>query len=286
MKSISENVFIEDSFSGVCLGAIRLEEGMVFIDSPLQGKDAQVWRSSLTKTGSGTDRLLVLLDEHLDRCSGAKAMKCSLITHERTAQVLGSRPVSGKPIPAKTGALWETVEDLGNIHSILPEITYTNSMQIHWGQETVTLEYHPGPARGATWVLLPTQKICFVGDCVLGKQPPFLASADLPTWLENLALLKSAKFRDYILISSRGGVITQEEVKQQTSFLKHVQTSLEKIAQTKADPALTGNLVPDLMKEFTPRNRKEEDLFMNRLAWGVQQLYTNHFFTTGKSSGR
>ena len=97
MKSITENVFIEDSFAGVGLGAIRLEQGMIFIDTPLLSRDAQIWRNSLIKSGSGTDRLLVLLDEHLDRSIGAKAMKCTLVAHERTAQVLGSRPASSKP---------------------------------------------------------------------------------------------------------------------------------------------------------------------------------------------
>jgi glyoxylase-like metal-dependent hydrolase (beta-lactamase superfamily II) len=286
MKAIAENVFVEDSFAGVVLGAIRLEQGMLFIDAPLLPRDAQVWRSSLTKSGSGSERLLILLDEHLDRSIGAKAMKCTVVAHERSAQVLGSRPASAKPIPTKTGSLWENADELGSIHAILPEITFTHSMQIHWGSESVVLEYHPGPSRGATWIVLPDQKIAFVGDCVLNRQPPFLASSDLNAWTETLSVLHSTKYRDYILISSRGGIINQEEVREQATFLKHVQGQLEKLAQNKSDPSIVETLIPELMKGFNPRNQKEDDFFRSRLLWGLQQLYSNHYHPSAKTVTR
>lgn len=286
MKSITDNVIFEDSYAGVGLGALRLEQGIIFIDSPISARDAQAWRNSLSKSGSGTDRLLVVLDEHPDRSIGAKAMKCTLLAHERTAQVLGGRPASSKPIFTKTGAVWESVEELGSMHAILPEITFTHSMQIHWGQDVVDLEYHPGPARGSIWVVLPSLKIAFIGDCVIAQQPPFLASADLSAWLDSLALLRSAKFRDYILISSRNGVINQEEVKQQSALLKHIQSQMEKLGQNKGDGSILEGMIGELMKEFNPRNRKEEELFKTRLSWGLQQLYSSHYHPTSKAASR
>lgn len=286
MKSITDNVIFEDSFAGVGLGALRLEQGIIFIDSPITVRDAQVWRNSLSKSGSGTDRLLVLLDEHLDRSMGAKAMKCTLLAHERTSQVLGGRPASSKPVFTKTGAVWESIEEMGSIHATLPEITFTHSMQIHWGQDVVALEYHPGPARGSIWVVLPSLKIAFIGDCVVAQQPPFLASADLPAWLDSLALLRSAKFRDYIIISSRNGVINQEEVKQQSVFLKHIQSQMEKFVPNKTEGVTLEGMVAELMKEYNPRNRKEEEFFKTRLSWGLQQLYSTHYHPSGKASNR
>lgn len=286
MKSITENVIIEDSFAGVGLGALRLEQGIIFIDSPINARDAQVWRNSLSKSGSGTDRMLVLLDEHLDRSFGVKAMKSTLLAHERTAQALGGRPVNSKPIFIKTGALWESIEDLGSMHTILPEITFTHSMQINWGQDPIALEYHPGPARGSIWVVLPSLKIAFIGDCVITQEPPFLASADLPAWLESLTLLRSAKFRDYILISSRSGVINQEEVKQQSVLLKHIQSQMEKLAKNAGDGSSLERVTEEMMKETNPRSRKEEDLFRTRLSWGLQQLYSSHFHPASKASKR
>jgi len=62
---------------------------------------------------------------------------------------------------------------------------------------TVKVEYHPGPATGASWVILPELQIVFVGDAVLRNQPPFLANADLPTWLDTLSLLGSPAFKGW-----------------------------------------------------------------------------------------
>lgn len=278
MKEIAKDVFIEASFPGIILGAVCLEQGLVLIDAPLYSHDALPWRSSLSKPGSGSERLLVLLDEHLDRSIGAKAMKCVTVAHERTAQILSSRPASAKPMSTRTGALWETLDDLGTIHGSQPEITFTHSMNINWGEETVVLEYHAGPSRGAIWVILPVAKVIFMGDCVLSKQPPFLASADLDAWLDSLALLRSAKYRDYILISGRSGIVTQEEAKNQTTLLKRIQSGLEKLAHHKAEPGVTENFALELLKDFSARNRKEEEMFKARLLWGLQQLYSNHFY--------
>jgi glyoxylase-like metal-dependent hydrolase (beta-lactamase superfamily II) len=278
MKEIAKDVFVETSFPGVILGAVRLEQGLILIDAPLYSRDAQPWRSSLSKSGSSSERLLVLLDEHLDRSIGARAMKCVTVTHERTAQVLGNRPANAKPVSVKTGALWETLEDLGTIHGSQPEITFTHSMNINWGEEPVVLEYHAGPSRGAIWVILPAARIIFMGDCVLSNQPPFLASANLDTWLDSLALIRSAKYRDYILISGRSGMVTQEEAKNQTALLKRIHSGLEKLAHHKAEPGATENFALELLKDFSARNRKEEDMFKARLLWGLQQLYSNHYF--------
>lgn len=283
MKEIAKDVFIESSFPGVILGALRLEQGLVLIDAPLYARDAQPWRSSFSKPGSGSERLLVLLDEHLDRCIGARAMKSITVSHERTAQVLGSRPATGKPVSSKTGALWETLDDLGTIHGSQPEITFTHSMNINWGDEPVLMEYHAGPSRGAIWIILPVTKVIFVGDCVVSKQPPFLASSNLDAWLDSLALLRSAKYRDYILIGSRSGMVTQEEAKLQTLLIKRIQSGLEKLSHRKAEPGLTENFALELLKEFPARSQKEEEMFKARLSWGLQLLYTNHFYPASKA---
>lgn len=276
MKEIASDIYIETTFAGVTLAAIRLPHGVVFIDSPLLNHDAQAWRASFNRPGSSSDRLLILLDEHPDRSIGAKAMKCTTIAHEKAAIVLSNRPISGKPA-AMTGSIWEHTEDLGSIHWLQPEITFTHSMFINWGEEPIELEYRGGPSKGAAWVIVPSQKVLFVGDAVLLKQPPFLASADLEAWLETLNQLHSAKYRDFILISGRGELITQEDIKIQINFLKQTQTGLKKMARHNAEPNELERLAFELAKEFPSHNKKEEEIFKVRLSWGVMQNYNNHF---------
>lgn len=277
MKEIASDVFIESSYAGVTLGAVRMRDGLLFIDAPLYARDAQSWRSSMVKPGSSSDRLLVLLDEHPDRSGGAKAMKCTTIAHERASQSLSARPSTSKPAGSRSGSLWEIMDDLGTLHGIQPEITFTHSMAINWSDEPVVLEHHAGPSRGSTWVFIVSQKVVFIGDSVLSGQPPFLASADLESWQETLNLLRSARYRDFIIISSRSQMVTQEDIKAQLTFLKHVQSGLERMAQHNAGSAAMETLVSDLMKGFSPKNRKEEEMYRSRLAWGLLQCFNNHY---------
>ncbi len=193
MQAIAKDVYIEDEYPGVTLGVISLTHGLLQIDAPPSPEDARTWRAALLSLGGGSERLLVNLDAHPDRTLGARAMDCTIVVHEKTAQVFRSRPNTFKAQGEDTGADWEGIPGLGNVRWILPEITFSHQMTLHWDDNApIILEHHPGPSAGATWVILPHEKVVFVGDAVLRNQPPFLAGADLPAWLETLKLLLSS----------------------------------------------------------------------------------------------
>ena len=276
MKEIAPGVTIETEFEGVTVGAIVTSAGVIMIDSPLSVKDAQTWRSSGTRSSGGSDRLLVLLDEHFDRCIGARAMRCPIIAHEKTALVITGRNSASKPQSARTGAIWETSSEVNSIHWANPEITFTNEMAINWDDEPILLEHRPGPSRGSTWAILPEKKVAFVGDSVISGQPPFLASADIDIWLENLEILKSATYKDFILISGRGALVTKDDIRELEKFLKKVQRLSEKFGNSKADAVQIEQTGASLMEDFKPKNKAEAELFRTRLAFGFSQYCLNY----------
>jgi len=94
MQEIAPQIFIETGFPGVTLGAINWSHGLVLIDSPFRLEDTRFWRSTLQTLGGGVDRLLVNLDAHFDRTLGARAMECTIVGHEKMAQVNEERNVA------------------------------------------------------------------------------------------------------------------------------------------------------------------------------------------------
>ncbi len=276
MKEIVSGVVIETEYDGVTLGAIQTPAGVIMIDAPINVKDAQIWRSACSRTGGGADRLLVLLDEHYDRCLGARAMRCPIIAHEKTAQAISSRNSAGKPQTSRTGSIWETLSEVNSVHWAHPEITFTNEMSINWEDEPLLLEHHPGPSRGSIWAILPERKIAFIGDTLLTNQPPFLASADLEAWAETLELLKSAAYKDYILISSRGEMVSKDDARELQKFLKKVQHMAEKNANSKNDLDQIETAGASLVDDFKARNKAELEIFRARLAYGFSQFYLNY----------
>lgn len=268
MQEISNNIFIEDQFHGVTLGVIVTPRGLIQIDAPPSPEDARSWRAALMNLGGGMERALINLDAHPDRTLGARAMDCTVIAHEKTANTFRTRPNTFKAQGEETGADWESIPGLGSVRWSPPEISFLDQMTLHWGDTPVVLEHHAGPSSGSIWVHLPEEKIVFVGDAVLKNQPPFFAGANLTDWITALNLLLSPDFKGYTIISSRGGVVTTNIVKTQLDFIKHVHDKLDKVAAKKANPAAIEKLVITLLTSFkAPAARQKQ--FAQRLRYGL-----------------
>jgi glyoxylase-like metal-dependent hydrolase (beta-lactamase superfamily II) len=279
MHEIAGGVYIENAYIGVTLGAINLSHGLMLIDAPPRAEDVRSWRASLLNLGGGVDRLLVNLDAHADRTLGARSMECTVVAHEKTALAFRNRPTAFKQQDIQTGADWELVNGVGIIRWAPPEITFTDSLSVYWDDAPVVLEHHPGPQPGAIWVLLPQQGVVFTGDSVVPGQPPFLASADLPTWINTLTRLLEPRFNGYLIVSGRTGLVSTEQVRAQIDLLNFINSRIQALAEQKASPEATESLVPELLKRVeTPQRR---DQFTQRLKWGLSHYYVRHYHSGG-----
>jgi glyoxylase-like metal-dependent hydrolase (beta-lactamase superfamily II) len=156
-------------------------------------------------------------------------------------------------------------------------------MTLNWEANPILLEHHPGPSAGAIWVILPEEKVVFVGDAVLKNQPPFLANADLPAWQETLALLQSKEYRDYKVISGRSGVVTPAVIKAQAGFLKETLKKIERLAKRKRTSDPTENLAQSLLSNIkTPASQQKQ--YLQRLRYGLQYYFSQHYNASGRAS--
>lgn len=275
MKQIENGIFYEDTFPGVTLGAIIFPNGTIMIDSPLQAEDARSWRAILFNISSSTKRFLVNLDAHPDRTLGSRAMESTIIAHTKTAEELKFRPSVFKGQNLVSGAEWEINERVIGTRWTHPVITLNTQILLHLNEAKVIIERHPGPSTGSIWVIIPSAKVVFIGDTVVPNQPPFLSQADLPAWIETLNLL-SKSFRDYYIISGRGGPVAIETVRSQKSYLTKVMKGLVRLANREAPPEKTESLVNRLLKDFKiPPNRKTQ--YINRLQYGLFHYYTKYY---------
>lgn len=277
MDSISKQVFIETKYPGVTLGVISHAQGLILIDAPPSPEDGRSWRASLMGLGGGPDRTLINLDAHPDRTLGVRAMDCSVIAHEYTAEVFRNRPNTFKPHNDETGANWETISGgLTGIRWVAPETSFTHGMTIQWDETRIVLESHPGPNKGAIWVIIPNEKIVFVGDAVLKDKPPFLANADLPAWLEMLEILQNKEYQDFTVVSGREGIVNISTIKAQADFIKDALKRLEKTAKKKQKDNMTDSLVQPLLSKFRyPASYQNQ--YTQRLSFGLQEYYSRHY---------
>lgn len=276
MQEIAPHVFIETSYPGVTLGAICKPHGLIQIDSPFRPDDIRAWRAVLYSMSGGVDRLLVNLDAHYDRTLGSRQLECMIVGHDRMAQIFRDRPLTFKAQTVETGAEWELFQGLGSIRWAPPEFTFSDRLFIHWDSKPMILEHHAGPATGAIWVVLPQEKIVFVGDAVVPNAPPFLASADLTAWKETLALLGKPEYKNFMIVSGRGGLVTMDQVKEQVKFLDKVEHQLEKMNSGDVEKSVT-----QLLKSFDVPAEKQANYAL-RLRWGLQHYITHHHNPTSE----
>lgn len=277
MQAIEQDIYLSNVYPGVTLGALALPYGILMVDAPPHPDDGRSWQASLRRLGGGVPRLLVNLDDHIDRTLGVRVMDCPVIAHERTAHLLDNRPAIFKGQTLETGAEWELCDGLSGLRWTKPVITFTEQALLEWGQYQISLEYHPGPRPGAIWLVVPEACVVFVGDAVIVDQPPFLENADLQAWIEALDLLLAARYRNYLIVSGRSGLVNVQQVKDQRTLLKDIRKRLERLHDKNAPPEATETLIQPLLSKINfPPDRAE--LYTQRLRYGLFHYYRRHYF--------
>jgi uncharacterized sulfatase len=277
MDAMAKNVYIEERFPGVTLGVIVQPRGLIQIDAPPAPEDGRAWRASLMGLGNGHERILINLDSHPDRTLGVRAMDCTIIAHEKTARAFQNRPNTFKAQGDETGANWEAIPGLGSVRWAPPEISFVSQMSLFWSDTPIILQSRPGPTNGAIWVVLPEEKVAFIGDAVVKGEPPFLAHADIPAWLEALDYLQGGDFKGYTVISGRNGPVSPQAIRSQVDTLKNIHVKIEKLgAKRSSAPNATDKLADTILKEFkTPAAKQQQ--YSQRLRFGLRNYLARHY---------
>ncbi len=282
MVEIAKDVFLETDFSGVAVAAIKLKHGLILVDSPFRVEDQRAWRSSLNGLDGSLDRLLVILDAHVDRTLGIRAMESVVAGHANAVEIMRGRSSSFRGQGIATGAEYETFELPSNIRWMTPDMTYTESFFVHWDEGPVVLSHHPGVHTAATWLQYDVEKILFVGDSVMLNQPPFLEWSDLAVWIEDLKLLLSDTFKGYTIIGSRNGVVKCKSVEKWMNYLVNLKATIDEIVNKNGGIQDIIAEVPGLLKKLN-FNKSLSNLYMTRLTWGLEAYYQRHFLKTNST---
>ena len=273
MQEIAPNVFIDNNSLGLVTGVIRTDAGSVLVDSPSRQDDARSWRSGTAKLVLGEPKFLINLDTNYDRILSAKGTECVIITQANTVTVPRGKAAAAKN---QDDGLSDTETHDQQSSSPLrwnpPAIVVEDNLSIHLGGVQIDLEHHAGSNSAGIWVILPQQKVVFVGDSVLVDQAPFLAYANLAIWQEDLQLLSSRNYKGFQIVSSRSGVVSIEQVREMAKLIAFISNLMETLIQNRSDLEGFNLLIPKIMKKIHVLPGSE-DLCTNRLRWGLATWY-------------
>lgn len=278
MQEIKPGIFFEESYPGTTIGAILLPRGMIFIDAPLRPEDGHRWKTTLLNRSQGTiHKLVICLDDHPDRTIGAKSLDCPILTHQSAAKALQEPSSIYRQGSMEKGSAWERYPEPSGMQWMIPDITFDNKIQLHWADEPITVEHHPGPRPGSSWVIVPSEKVIFIGDTISAKGPPILSKAHLPTWIDTLDALLRVRFKDYTMISSRGGPVTQDQIKELKKTFRKIFRRIDKMASRKASVEDINSQAEKFLDDFKFLKRDRE-FFLQRFQHGLTQYYLRNYF--------
>ena len=263
MQEIVPGFLFEDSYPGPSIGAVLLPRGMIFIDAPLRPEDGHRWKTTLLNRSQGTiHKIVVCLDDHPDRTIGAKSLDCPIVAHKDAAKAL--KDPAGMYRGQDSSSQWERYPETSGLQWMIPDITFSEKIELHWADEPVLIEHHPGPRAGSSWLILPEQKVIFLGDAVVVKGPPFLDNAHLPTWIDTLDELLKSKYKDFTLISGRGGPVDHDQIRELKKSFRKIHRRVDKLAGRRASAEDVAELADKYMDEFNFAKRDRE-FFLQRL---------------------
>ncbi len=276
MEEIAENVFIEEVYPRVVLGALKLEQGLLLVDSPFRLEDVPSWQSKLSQLGAGMERLLVMLDAHVDRTMTIRAMETNVLAHDNVIEIIRSRSTSSKNQDLEPGPDWTHTEFPAGYRCVKAQMTFTDEALLHWDENPILVTHKPGAHSAGAWLIDEIRKIAFIGDSVLEAQPPFFALADIETWISELNWLQSDRFKNFKLISSRNGVIDLNSVNKMAELLTKTNELMNDLALEDSPlegiPELASHLLKKL--DYDPQSHER---YVNRLIWGMEQYYLRNY---------
>ena len=116
---------------------------------------------------------------------------------------------------------------------------------------------------------------------MLKGQPPFLAHADLPQWIETLKRLLEPEYKGYTIVSGRGGVVNPQTVRGEIDILKRIHDRVDRLGKKKPAVPATEKLAEQLLKDFKIPVARQRQYF-NRLRYGLQHYYVRHYLPASK----
>ena len=112
MHSINDGIYYEDIYAGVVLGAVILPKGTLFVDTPFRPDQARTWKSYVLTQSRGSHRILVNLDEHVDRTLGNRYIDLTILSHKETHDIIANRANIFKGQQPDTGSEWEKYPEM------------------------------------------------------------------------------------------------------------------------------------------------------------------------------
>lgn len=256
------------------VGVIVGDRAALVVDAGLGPRNGAVVRSVAEKLAGGRPLLLTLSHWHPEHAFGAQAFADATIVVNRTQRDESREKAAGyRDMFRQFGP--SVAAELADIEFVDPHIVYDGAAELDLGGRTVELRtWGAGHTREDQGVLLPAEKILFIGDLtecrsfpVLSFFPPFEAEVDARKWLSVLEQIKRMDVRT--VIPGHGEIGDLGTLDATQDYLTYIESETNRRADAGEDPeTIPQAVVPELIARYPRWDAPPEWL----LAAGVESV--------------
>lgn len=275
MEQIAENIYLEEGYDDINVGAIVTRQGVIAIDTPSYPRQARDWAIRLQSLSLKSIIFVILTDYHGDRVFNARWFNAPIITHQVTAnKLIGYDKRFPTPIiDSLTQRNPQRSREFSNSLVEKAAISFNQKMQISKGHVSIELLEAPGPTSGNIWVHLPEQKVLFAGDTVTHDHHPFFLEGTSTLWIKTLERLQMSFNHEYTIVPGRGAISPlQTVVSPLKAYIQLLQDRVREHLLNGRSRESTAVYIPELLK-FFPHHNYPPDWMRQQIKMSLDQIY-------------
>lgn len=275
MKKLAKGIYVETRYRYLNVAAIETREGFILIDTPPHPEDAQDWAQALRDIADIPFLFIINTDHHRDRSLGHQWFgNARVIAHRAAADKMLTRDQNFVSVSAEQMALDDNeLVQFASLKLVPPTVSYDETMQIVRGGQSVTLEHHPGPTAGSTWLEFPEQQILFVGDHIVTNTHPYLIDTQSGLWLDALNFLRrTPRYKDYAIVPGRGSITDVEASKPVSDYVATARRKVRSVFRAGRPRADTLEAVKEMLPLFPVRVTERKEI-ERRIRSGLERIF-------------
>jgi cyclase len=263
IKKIGDGVYAaisgDGSKAGSNAGFVVGSNGVLVVDTFVNAAPARDLLAEIRKVTGLPIRFVVNTHYHLDHTGG------NSVFAEAGATILAQRNLRGwlRTENMKFFGATPKPEDKTRVESLaLPDMVYTDAVDIYLGSRKVEVRYMLGHTGGDSVVIVPDANVVFGGDLIWQKHLPNLIDATTSDWIKSLEKL-CADHSTATFVSGHGDVATPQDVRDFHDYLVALRDFIRKAqAAGKSGQDLIDTVSAQVkdkygawgFQRFTPRN--------------------------------
>lgn len=251
VKKLAEGVYAavsgDGSKAGSNAGFIVGPNGVVVVDTFQDVAPAKELLAEIRKVTNVPIRFVVNTHYHLDHTGG------NAVFSEAGATIVAQRNLRG----------WLRTENLkffgqnpkpeakARVEAlVLPDMVYTDAVDIYLGSRLVQVRYMLGHTGGDSVVIVPDANVVFGGDLIWQKHLPNLIDATTTAWVKTLEDLV-AQHPSATFVSGHGDIATAQDVRDFHDYLVFLRGAISKAqSEGKEGQQVVDAVLPQVQEKY------------------------------------